>query len=271
MRIGIRSSSAMIDGRFGNEQLVLLKEIGFDLVELSFNCMPLDYQNTGQCEELHKAATRLGMNYTAHAPDTIRMTSPDPDEIKTGIRVCLDVLDSAAICGAETLVVHACPYVPIHPGKEHVQKEHLSFALESVVRKCEEKRIRLAIETMIPGCITSSIDNIIAAVDRVNSPWIGICIDTNHANLSMSLSNAILKAGNRIREFHLNDNHLEKEEHLLPYDGLIDWSAFARAVAEISYQGNMIMEPSWRPGQDPLRMLRKAFGVAERMLGIMTE
>ena len=141
----------------------------------------------------------------------------------------------------------------------------VNFVLESLVRKCEEQRVRLAIETMIPGRITSSIDTLIVAVDKVSSPWIGICIDTNHINLSMPLNQAILKAGSRISEFHVNDNHLQKEEHLLPYEGLIDWSAFAKAVAEISYRGNMIMEPSWLPEQDPEVMVRKACRVAEKL------
>ncbi len=258
----------MLDGRFGESQLAFLKEIGFDLVELSFNCPPMDYQNVRQCEGFRKTAERLGMSYTAHAPDTIKLSSPDRDEVQTGIEICKDVIESTQICGADTLVVHACSYIKLQPGKEHLQKANLLWALESVAGCCERWNVKLAVETMCPGWLTSDIDLLIDVVDSINSPQIGICIDTNHLNLSVGLGESIKKAGSRILEFHVNDNHLLKEEHLLPFDGLIDWQEFVHVVCDLGFSGKMIMEPSWPAGADVHKMIRRAKCASEKIISL---
>jgi len=66
---------------------------------------------------------------------------------------------------------------------------------------------------------------------------VGVCFDVGHAHLSetgLEESFALLKA--RIAEVHLHDNHgfsLNRDEHLWPGAGSVDWVAFSRNAAEL--------------------------------------
>ena len=66
---------------------------------------------------------------------------------------------------------------------------------------------------------------------------VGICFDAGHAHISdigLEGSFALLKS--RIAELHIHDNHgaaLNKDEHLWPGSGSLDWTAFSRLAAEL--------------------------------------
>jgi sugar phosphate isomerase/epimerase len=268
IQIGIRSSIVTgQDDSLTESHLLLLKKVGFNLIELSFNCAPLNSITEKQCESLRLLTEKLNFKCTAHAPDTIQLSSPDLELVNSGLKTLEEYIHKAHLCGARTLVFHACPYLPLTPGKENISMKNLINALRDAIPLCEAKNVRLAIETMVPGRITSSIDNLLYCVNKINSPFVGICIDTNHINLSMPLKEAIEKAAGNIFEFHINDNHLKCEEHLLPFQGLIDWDEFAETVSAIGFKDNMIMEPSLRPGETLEVLLQNAGQVKEVLLG----
>ena len=51
------------------------------------------------------------------------------------------------------------------------------------------------------------------------------CFDIGHANLDPGVAPAFEIMRDLIVTTHIHDNHGEKDEHLLPYDGTIDWDA----------------------------------------------
>lgn len=245
LTIGIRSSSAANNhGIFDLEQLKLVKNTGFDIVELNFNHPQtgLDYADEKQGERFREEAKRLSVRLLAHAPE-ICITGLDKKKVMEGVEQYKNVLVGIGRYGITSLVMHACAYSPVVAGQEQKQISNFIEALQVLLPTCEKLKISILIETMIPGRITSSMNNLVRVVDAIDSPWIKICVDTNHLNLSEDLSTAICKAGSRIGEFHLSDNHGRQEEHLLPYSGMIDWSAFANVVRAIDYEGDFILEP----------------------------
>jgi sugar phosphate isomerase/epimerase len=264
--MGIRTKSITGDNAFGIEELRFAKETGFDIIELSFNSTQFDYHDKGSGKYFSREAEKLSIHLSAHAPDILNMASTDKNNVSDSIKKCKTIIDGVSIYGVKTLVIHADTKQPVIPGKESIQMDHLVFALASLVPKCKEKEIYLAVETLTPGRLTSSIDNLITAIDAVNSPLIGICIDTNHSNLSINLSATIIKANRRIIEFHINDNHGEQEEHLLPFSGTIDWCSFIKALSAIGYKGNLIMEPGCQPGYNCKDMLYEAYEVSRKIL-----
>ena len=66
---------------------------------------------------------------------------------------------------------------------------------------------------------------------------VGVCFDVGHAHLSetgLEGSFGLLKS--RIAELHLHDNHgfaVNKDEHLWPGSGTIDWALLSRLTAEL--------------------------------------
>ena len=265
--VGLRTCSVHPSRRFDLASLELMRDAGFQLVELSFNrpAHGVVHDDRALAASFRRRAEAWGMTLLAHAPDAYWLSNPDQSALRETITAAQHVLEGVAAYGAVGMVIHCCPGKPLLPGREAEQLDALVDALQSLAPKCEDTGVFLAAETMVPGRLTSSIENLVAAIDRVDSPWIRICLDTNHTNLGQDLSDAVRLAGSRITEFHINDNHLVREEHLLPYEGAIDWPAFAEAVDSIGFNGYMIMEPG-APYGDDVDLLPRARRAADRLL-----
>jgi len=55
-----------------------------------------------------------------------------------------------------------------------------------------------------------------------------VCFDTGHAHLTGGVQSGFHTLRERIAAIHLHDNHGEKDEHLLPFEGKIDWAQTIR-------------------------------------------
>jgi sugar phosphate isomerase/epimerase len=67
----------------------------------------------------------------------------------------------------------------------------------------------------------------------------GICYDTGHGRLQEPKPGLDL---NSVEAIHLNDNDGDADEHLLPFDGSIEWPAFAEALTLSKFAGPLILE-----------------------------
>jgi sugar phosphate isomerase/epimerase len=52
---------------------------------------------------------------------------------------------------------------------------------------------------------------------------IGVCLDIGHAHMAPGVSHAFETLKDRIRTTHVHDNHGERDEHLWPGAGSVDW------------------------------------------------
>jgi sugar phosphate isomerase/epimerase len=55
-----------------------------------------------------------------------------------------------------------------------------------------------------------------------------VCFDTGHAHMAGGVQAAFRTLHQRIAAAHVHDNHGEKDEHLLPFEGEIDWAQTIR-------------------------------------------
>ena len=55
-----------------------------------------------------------------------------------------------------------------------------------------------------------------------------VCFDTGHAHMAGGVQPAFRTLRERIAAVHIHDNHGEKDEHLLPFEGDIDWAQTIR-------------------------------------------
>ena len=68
----------------------------------------------------------------------------------------------------------------------------------------------------------------------------------------------------RIVTAHIHDNHGDKDEHLLPYEGTIDWDAALEAFAAMPQPPDLVLELKEQPGGKPtLDKVREAFDKLE--------
>lgn len=69
-----------------------------------------------------------------------------------------------------------------------------------------------------------------------------ICFDTGHAHISGGVQPAFEVLKDRVVCAHLHDNHREKDEHLMPFDGDIDWAQTLRDFRAVPGRFPMVLE-----------------------------
>jgi len=84
-------------------------------------------------------------------------------------------------------------------------------------------------------------------VAEVGSPAVGVCFDTGHANL-YSPPQRPCAAGKHLVWIHAYDNRGQRDEHLMPGLGTVDWSQFRADLDAVGYSNPIMLE--CRPAED---------------------
>ncbi len=92
---------------------------------------------------------------------------------------------------------------------------------------------------------------------------VGFCLDTGHAHLSApeeskGIDAAFELLGSRIGQLHLHDNHTQKDDHLWPGAGAIDWTNAARQIATLHANTPGILEIAYDLEESPEAVTSKA-------------
>jgi sugar phosphate isomerase/epimerase len=104
----------------------------------------------------------------------------------------------------------------------------------------------------------------ILAIGHLDS--IGVCLDLGHAHMTVGVAQAIGTFGARIVQVHAHDNHCQKDEHLWPGDGTIDWPAAAAALNALATPPAVVLELSSKLTNEPAELperIRQAFELVD--------
>ena len=81
-------------------------------------------------------------------------------------------------------------------------------------------------------------DQAIEIIDRVDSPGLGVLLDTFHMNLEeKSIGDAIRATGSRLSHFHACEN-----DRGAPGSGHVPWDEVADALHAIEFEGPVVIE-----------------------------
>ena len=75
-----------------------------------------------------------------------------------------------------------------------------------------------------------------------------ICFDAGHAHLEGGVTEALTIVRDLVATTHLHDNRGERDDHLLPYEGTIDWSDALAALPPDSPLTLELKEPAVAAG-----------------------
>lgn len=94
-----------------------------------------------------------------------------------------------------------------------------------------------------------------------------LCLDTGHAHMDATVEVAFDAMRERLVIAHIHDNHGEKDEHLLPYDGTIEWDAALSLFANAPQPVAMVLElKAQSDGTPTLDQIRSTFDKLEKNL-----
>ena len=180
----------------------------------------------------------------AHAPwRTPR--DKDPDERNRWILAMKKAIRGTHALGCHRFVVHPLmPYMDTAENPDEVWEMNESFLLE-LADYAKPYGIIVCLENMpFPVFPIATAEHCVKMVDKLNRDNLKICLDTGHAAIfeGADVANAVRTIGHRLEAVHIHDNRGEKDEHLYPGCGIIDWDGFALALKEIGFNKVISLE-----------------------------
>ena len=131
------------------------------------------------------------------------------------------------------------PMVVMHITSKSEAPMYNETGLKRIKEICDYAKslnIKIAFEnTKIKGYQEYIIENI----DNKN---VGICFDSGHCHAHFKDEFDFNKFKNRIFAVHLHDNDQSDDQHLLPFDGTIDWNKTIKKLKDNNYKGPITLE-----------------------------
>jgi sugar phosphate isomerase/epimerase len=241
--------------RFLNQQLnnALLGEIGaagFASVEVF--CAPhhFNYSDPQAVRELGNALREHGLTlHSLHAP-TERDLSPgresgvplsisDPERIRR-----LDAVDEIKRTLEVTEKV-PCKYLIQHigHGRQTADPRKLDAAftsLENLSMFAKARGVTIALENTPSELGSPSVLHKFLVDTHLND--LRLCFDIGHAHIDEGVAPGFEAMRDHLVSSHIHDNHGDKDEHLLPFDGTIDWDAALRGFVDAPQLIAMVFE-----------------------------
>lgn len=253
MKLG---SSVGLFWEFGENRYRKMKEYGFDYADLGIDpdlskttkeeCIAWALKEKRMAEE---AGVKL---WQVHGP--WRWPPHDEtEELRAQRAELMKVsMDATAAIGCRYWVIH--PMMPFGDygarpdlDVEEFYRINTDFFERIILPYAEERNLIVCFENMpMVGMHISSPERTLAFIRKINRPSFQFCLDTGHAIiLKTSPADAVRMAGENLKVLHIHDNMGNRDEHLLPQCGLIDWKDFGAALQEIGFDGVFSLELGW--------------------------
>jgi sugar phosphate isomerase/epimerase len=78
--------------------------------------------------------------------------------------------------------------------------------------------------------------------ERASSPSLGFCYDAGHRNFAEPGVDLLSLYGDRLVALHLHDNDGSDDQHLIPFEGSIDWQEQMTKIQRTGYAGPTMLE-----------------------------
>lgn len=139
--------------------------------------------------------------------------------------------------------------------------EHALTAVEHLRAFARPLGVQILVENLEKNDIAQP-ENLMEILSVGHFDDIGICLDVGHAHLDQDILSAIGTMGERIRSVHVHDNMKDKDSHLWPGDGTIQWPETIQALAALPEPPALVLEIQRTPdssGSEVKDRLRQTF------------
>jgi sugar phosphate isomerase/epimerase len=264
-RFGV-STHLFHEHRLTRDHLVHIAGHGFDAVEVFATRSHFDYHSPGAVADLAEwlSDTRLEL-HSIHAPafEALRngqwlgsLSNASSDETRRTAAVA-EARAALAVAGQipyRYLVMHVgIPAgAPIAP--EDNQPDAALRTIEELAPLADAAGVGLALE-VIPNSLSSPAALIRLIEEQLDGLDVGVCLDYGHAHMMGEVGDAIETLSGHLWTTHVHDNDGHRDEHLVPFEGSIDWDAAMMGTQKIGYDGTLMFEVG--AIGDPLEVLAR--------------
>lgn len=242
MRRGL-STHMFIRQRLGSAILDRISHAGFRLVEMFCARQHLDYRSRNQLLDL--AAWFAGNEVKLHS---VHMPMYRDDTWgKSGPQARISITETEKLRRVEAVdeikraleIAESIPfdYAIVHVGVtgEEYDSRRTDAALWSIehLRLFGRQRgVSLLLENTPNELSTPA--RLQRIIRELRFPDLGVCFDSGHARMAGDPLEAWTAMAPLVRSTHLHDNNGDKDEHLFPFEGTIDWDALGGAMSKAS-------------------------------------
>ena len=145
-------------------------------------------------------------------------------------RYCKNILDLSKI-GIHMVVMHCISkWVDFSPNIIGLNR------FKKIVEYAKELNVKVAIEN------TKNYGFLEYLVSNINMDNCGICFDVGHYHCNFKDEWDLSFFKDKVLCVHLHDNDSSSDQHLLPYDGTINWNKTIELLNDLNYDNNITLE-----------------------------
>ncbi len=138
-------------------------------------------------------------------------------------------------------------------------------SLEHLVVFAKQRGVTIALENT-PGELASP-STLTHFIKDTHLNDLRLCFDTGHAHMEDGIEGSLELMRERVITAHIHDNHGQRDEHLLPFDGTIDWDITLQALAGTRKELPMVLELKQQATNTPtLQQVSSVFEKLEHQL-----
>lgn len=226
-----------------------VKSIGFDMFE--FGAVYLKGLTDPQIDAFKKEAAEnaIALTLSLGLNPAEDIGSPNKEIREAGIKVLKDVALAMNKCGISDCsgIIHGAwnGKIDSYDEKKVYWKNSVS-SMKEVSKLFSDYGVYFNIEVVnrFENFLINNCDEVLAYLEEVDSPNVGIHLDTFHMNIEEdSMVSAIFKAKEKLRYFHIGENNRK-----FPGLGSMPWKTIFETLKAIDYTRPIGMEPFVKPG-----------------------
>ena len=220
--------------RLTREHLIEIAAHGFDAVEVFATRTHFDYHSAAAIADLQQWLAEAGLLlHSVHAPISdsfiggrwgppLTLASADADARAKALGEALAAVHIARRIPMQTLVAHVGLPRTQSTSPADNSREAARRSIEELQREATPLGVRVAVE-VIPNELSRAGSLVHFVEEDVDAEDVGICLDFGHAHMDGDLLDAIETVSGHLLTTHLHDNRGKTDDHLVPFDGTIDW------------------------------------------------
>jgi sugar phosphate isomerase/epimerase len=239
--------------RLNRDHLVEIAAHGFEAVEVFATRTHFDYHSQAVIGDLQQWLGEAGLElHGIHAPiaesliggrwgPALSLASADADARALAVAEAEQALHIARRIPVKVLVAHlGLPRTQQPSSPADNNRDAARRSIDALLEAAGPLGVRVAVE-VIPNELSRAA-SLVHFVEEDLDGDAGVCLDFGHAHMDGDLLDAIETVSGHLITTHVHDNRGKTDDHLVPFDGTIDWAAALTAVQKVGYDGTLLFE-----------------------------
>lgn len=196
-----------------------------------------------------KAENNIKLSF--HIPYSSNISDIIPAIRRSSIKFLTESITMAGTINATHITIHMGSFYWF-PVAKWMRKKALDRFIKNILpilNVCKSNNVKLALENVAPipqgsdyFYLGDNIHDFKYIFGKIDSEYLGFCLDTGHANLGEGVTEYIHQLGKKIINIHIHDNNSTNDDHKTIGEGNINWDEVVKALVKLNYRGPIISE-----------------------------